>query len=108
MTETFISVSLHDGTLSKVFTADVAGSQGQPLEGVEVVFVLDGEGSLAADKPLTRFGRSSDTLGHASVSFNRLRGENGDLSAVLRAQCLDDVRNLRLRLFSMTADHSRR
>ena len=106
MYETAISVSLHEGTARKIFDAEVTNALGRPLKDVEVVFALGGEGSLAADTPVSSLGSRTDGLGRASISFNRLAGEEGRLGAHLVAQCAIEVGQIRFRLVGLTAEHS--
>jgi hypothetical protein len=107
MRETIISVSLHEGTASKVLSAEVVNPFGHPLKDLEVVFLLDGEGSLAADTAVSWVGGRTDGLGRASISFNRLSGQRGDLDARLTAQCPVDAGQIRLRLIAMRPEHSK-
>ena len=106
MRETATSVSLYEGTTSKVFAAEVTNPLGGPLRDVEVVFLLEGEGSLATDTPVSLVGGRTDGLGCASISFNRPAGAQGHLGGCLRAQCPVDVGQIRLRLVAVTAAHS--
>jgi hypothetical protein len=100
MNETTTPVSLKDGASCKTFAAELTGQRGQPLKGVEVTFVLEGDGSLAADAQVKRLGCRTDGLGRAAISFNRL-DVRGDMGAVLRAACECEA-TLHLRLLAMT------
>jgi hypothetical protein len=108
MRETATSISLYEGTASKIFAAEVTNPLGIPVKDVEVLFLLDGEGSLAADTPVSSVGGRTDGLGCASISYNRLSGVGGRIGASLKAQCPVDVGQIRLRFVAMTAEHSRR
>ena len=104
MRETVISVSLHEGTTSKLLAAEVVNVLGGPSKDLEVVFSLDGEGSLAADAPVSSVGLRTDGLGRACVSFNRLSGQKGDLGGRLKAQCHVDVGKIRFRLLALATE----
>jgi hypothetical protein len=93
---------------SKVFAAEVTNPLGIPVKNVEVLFVLDGEGSLAADTPVSSAGGRTDGLGCASISYNRPSGVDGRIGASLKALCATDVGQIRLRFLAMTAEHSGR
>jgi hypothetical protein len=108
MREKATSVSLHEGTASKIFAAEVTNPLGIPVKDVEVLFVLDGEGSLAADTSVSSIEGRTDGLGRASISYNRPSGVGGRLGAYLKAQCPAEVGQIRLRFVAMTADPSRR
>jgi hypothetical protein len=97
------SVSLYEGSTSKVFSAEVTNSLGMPVKNVEVVFSLDGEGSLAADIRVSTVVGRTDGLGCAAISFNRMDGPHGRVEASLTAACPFDVDAIRLRLVSVTA-----
>src|SRR5687767_9661460 len=101
MPEAAIAVSLYEGTASKVFDAEVTNALGSPLKDVEVIFALGGEGSLAADAPVSSVASRTDGLGRATISFNRLAGEEGHLGAHLSARCPMEVGQIRLRLVGL-------
>ena len=104
MSETRTSVSLYEGSASKVFAAEVTNPLGSPLRDVEVVFVLEGEGSLAGDAPASAAGGRTDETGSVVVSFNRPAGSKGRLGGNLRARCPIDAARIRLRLVAVTPE----
>lgn len=103
MREKVTSVSLHEGSTSKVFAAEVTNALGMPVKNIEVVFSLDGEGSLASDTRVSSVVGRTDGLGCASISFNRMAGLEGRVQASLTAECPFDVDRIRLRLVAVTA-----
>jgi hypothetical protein len=107
MVETSISVSLHEGIKSKTFAAEVTGDLGEPLDGVEVRFVLDGDATLAEGQKLSLVSRRTDELGRAAVSLTRPEGHHGDVGALLRAECPERAASLQVRFLGMTPEHEK-
>jgi hypothetical protein len=101
MCETATSVSLFEGSASKLYAAEVTNHFGSPLKDVEVAFVLEGEGSLAGDAPVRTVEGRTDAMGDALISFNRLAGSAGRLAASLRVQCPVEAAHIRLRLVAL-------
>jgi hypothetical protein len=106
MQERATSVSLREGATTKIFAAEVTNQIGNPLKNVQVVFLLSGEGSLAADGPVSSIVAQTDGLGCASVSFNRPHGVEGRIGGSLITQCTAGVGDIRVRLVAMKAVHS--
>ena len=104
MCETATSISLYEGSTSKTFAAEVTNPLGYPLKNVQVIFALEGEGSLAGDSPLSAARGRTDETGTVVVSFNRPAGSKGRLGASLKAECPLDAAQIRLRLIAVTPD----
>ena len=104
MCETTTSVSLHEGTAKKVFTAEVTNALGSPVKDAKVAFVLEGAGSLSADALVSIVQGRTDEVGFVRVSFNRPTGSAGRLGASLKAECMIDDAQIRLRLVAVTSD----
>lgn len=107
MGETSVSISLHDGILSKTFAAEVTGKRGQPLKGVEVIVRLDGEGSLASGYPEHRLSAATDGLGRVSIALNRPPGQQGNIEGQLKVECPVEDGDVHMRFVGMTSENSR-
>jgi hypothetical protein len=104
MSEKSASISLHQGILRKTFAVEVLGKLGYPMKDVDIVIMLGGEGSLDAERPVTRVDARTDGIGRASISYCRLAHESGDLGGELRAACPAEVADLQVHLVSVTPD----
>ena len=106
MQERATSVLLREGAASKLFAAEITNSIGNPVRNVEVMFLLSGDGSLAADSHVSSLVARTDSIGCAMVSVNRPSGVEGALAASLSVQCPTGAGAIRLRLVAQQAVHS--
>ena len=104
MVETTVSVNLREGIKSKTFAAEVTGDLGEPLNGIEVRFSVDGEASLDAERVVSLISAQTDGLGRASVCLSRPDGRQGELGATLHAECPGQVASLAVRFLEMTPE----
>ena len=107
MGETSVSISLHDGIISKTFSAEVTGKRGQPLKGVEVNVLLDGACSLAADYAQNSFTAPTDGLGRVSIELNRPAGATGDIGGHLKVATPVEDGDVHMRFVCMTPESPR-